>query len=85
MKRFENMTWKEQKLDYLDNWYRPKAEEWKEMHDDRRLFSNMYYQMREAIESLGDNPHLYVKVAMNDKISSDIEIMDRIKEHFKDR
>lgn len=79
------MSWKEQRRAYLDNWYRKYAEEWKDEKDDRRLYSNMFFHMYEAIESLDDEPHIYVKVAMNHKISEELKIMDEIKEHFNNK
>lgn len=85
MKSFNEMTWKEQKLDFIKFMFEEKAILWKDEHDDRRLFSNVYFQMKEAIESLDDEPNLYVTVAMNNELGKDIEVMKRIREHFKDR
>ena len=74
----ENKTWKSEKLDFLKFMYEKKAEEWKERHDDRRLFSNMYYQIITAVETLPEEPNNYVCVAMNDAIKKDREVLDRI-------
>ena len=77
-------TWKEQQLDYLEHFYKKDAEAWKEEHDDRRIFSKTYYMLHEAIESLDDNPHVIVRVAMNRYIDSDYEMMDEIINRFKE-
>lgn len=84
MKRHDEMTWKEQKLDYMKYFFEEKAILWKDEHDDRRLYSNMYFQIKEAIESLEDEPNIYVCVAMNNEINKDKETMKSILEHFKD-
>lgn len=77
-------TWKEQHLSYLEDFYKKAAEAWKEEHDDRRIFSNTYYMLHEAIESLDDNPHVSVRVAMNRYIDSDYEMMDDIIKRFEE-
>ena len=74
----ENKTWKSEKLDFLKFRYEKKAEEWKERHDDRRLFSNTYYLIITAIETLPEEPNNYVCVAMNAMIKKDREILDSI-------
>ena len=74
----ENKTWKSAKLEFLKYKYEKKAEEWKEYHDDRRLFSNTYYQIITAIETLPEEPNNYVCVAMNNAIKEDREVLDRI-------
>ena len=78
----ENKTWKSAKLEFLKYKYEKKAEEWKEYHDDRRLFSNKYYQIITAIETLPEEPNNYVCVAMNDAIKEDREVLDRIIKRF---
>ena len=84
MKSYNEMTWKEQKLDYIRFMFEEKAILWKDEHDDRRLYSNRYFQIKEALES-HDEPNLYVSVAMNNELNKDIATMKRILEHFKDR
>ena len=78
----ENKTWKSFKLDFLKFKYEKKAEEWKDCHDDRRLFSNTYYQIIEAIETLPEEPVSYIAVAMNNEIQKDREMLDRILTRF---
>lgn len=81
----KEMSWKEDRLDYIDYFYKEKAYLWKDEHDDRKLFSNIYFHMREAVESLEDEPHGYVKVAINHALRKDYDMMDEIIEHFKGR
>lgn len=78
----ENKTWKTLKMDYLKFKYEKQAEEWKDCHDDRRLFSNAYYQIVEAIETLPEEPVPYIAVAMNNEIAKDREMLDRIAKRF---
>ena len=78
----ENKTWRTFKMDFLKFKYEKKAEEWKGCHDDRRLFSNTYYQIIKAIESLPEEPVPYIAVAMNNEITKDREMLDKIAERF---
>ena len=78
-------TWKEMYLNYLETFYGSDAELWKEEHDDRRFFSNMYYHLREAILSLEDEPQLAVKVAMNRYIDDEVKVLEEIQCRFKER
>ena len=78
----ENKTWKSFKLDFLKFKYEKKAKKWKDCHDDRRLFSNTYYQIIEAIETLPEEPVSYIAVAMNNEIQKDREMLDRIVTRF---
>ena len=75
-------TWKESHLDFLDFFYKKEAEAWKEEHDDRKLFSNTYYLVREAILSLDDEPHVSVRVAMNRYIDLEYQMLDEIRNRF---
>jgi hypothetical protein len=85
MKSYNEMTWKEQKLDYIKFMFEEKAILWKDEHDDRRLYSNTYFLIKEAIESLDEEPNIYVSVAMNNELDKDFATMERILERFKDR
>lgn len=78
------MTWKEQKLYFLEK-YAEDAERWQNESDDRRLFSVIYERLVEAINSLPDEPHLTVCVAMNQYIRGEKDVLDSIQEHFKNR
>lgn len=75
-------TWKKTNLDYLERFYKKAAEAWKEEHDDRRMLSNIYYMLHEAIESLDDDPHIIVRVAMNRHLNSRYDMMNEIKKRF---
>lgn len=78
----KNDTWKTAKMEFLKFKYEKKAEEWKEYHDDRRVYSNTYYQIIKAIETLPEEPNNYVCVAMNNEINKDREMLDRIMKKF---
>lgn len=77
-----NKSWKERSLDYFSFMYGDLAEDWKDETDDRRLFSNTYFMIMEAIKSLDDNPVPYVRVAMNRTLEADKSMLDRIKRFF---
>ena len=83
-KQIEAMSWKDIKLYFLEK-YADDAERWQNECDDRKLFSVKYETLVEAINSLPDEPHLTVCVAMNQYIRTETDILDEIKEHFKDR
>lgn len=78
-------SWRAGKLDYMKWFFEEDAERWKSKHDDRRVFSNMYFQIIEAIESLPEEPPAYVCVAMNELIKKDIETMKHVQGVFKNR
>ena len=78
----ESKNWKTIKMDFLKFKYEKKAEEWKDYHDDRRLFSNTYYQIIQAIETLPEEPVSYIAVAMNNEIKKDCEMLDSIAKRF---
>lgn len=79
----ERETWKSVKKEYLAYFYGKKAEEWKDERDDRKVFSNIYYQIIEAIDSLDDEPKPYVCVALDNHIKEDEEMLRRILKHFE--
>ena len=60
------------------------AEKWEDEHDDRKVFSNTYYQIIEALESLPAEPPSWVCVAVIDKIKEDEESLDRILGKYRD-
>ena len=43
---------------------------------------NIYDRLIEAIESLPEEPNLYVKVAMNHEMNKDIDTMEEIIKRF---
>lgn len=59
---------------YLKDFYEEKALEWRDKTDDRKLFSNIYFQIVEALnelEKLEPINSVYIKVAINDLIRKD--------------
>ena len=80
-------NWKEQKLDYLDFMYGKYARMFdnKGYGDDRQLFANCYNQIIEAVNTLRQNPHVIVRVAINDYIKEREEVcLKPIVNKFKD-
>lgn len=82
------MTWKESKIDYMRLLYGEQMPKYtKEMEsakrrDDRQVYINTYNFIMEMLETLPDEPHLYVKVAINDKMDKDIKMLQEINLHF---
>ena len=76
-------SWKQFQLDYLKYFYEEKAEAWKNERNDKRVYSNSYYIMVEAINSLPEEPNNFVVVAMNTKINEYEQQMNEIEERFK--
>lgn len=80
-----NKTWKQKKIEFVKHFYGDKVEAWKDEHDDRRLYVNIYNMIIEALETLPEEPNNYICVAINREIAKDRETMDEIREHFKNR
>lgn len=80
-------TWKEFKLDYMHYFFAEKYDEWvnADVHDDRRVFTNMYRMIINALNQLPDEPDNYICVAMNKSMHEDIDVMKRIMRHFEGR
>ena len=80
-------SWKYLKLWVWAHDYGYKANEWNNIMppvtDDRRIFINTYRQIYEAIESLPENPHSVVTVAINSYIQGERQMMDEIKRRFE--
>ena len=85
MKRFEDMTWKEHKFDYMQFMYGDKLAEYEHCKDDRRVYFNTYNMIIEALKELPDEPSAYVCCAMNHYIDEDLKRLDRIREVFDKR
>jgi len=75
-------SWKEFTIDSMRFDYGLHAELFADEHDDRRLFTNMYNQIMEAVECLPDNPPAFVCVAMNHKIDESRGTMDAILDRY---
>lgn len=82
----ERDDWRHTKLNLLKILYAKQAEIWGNLyppvHDDRRLFINIYNQIVEAVSSLSDNPNITVCVAMNRYIKEEQKTLDAIKMYF---
>lgn len=63
--------------------YKKKAEEWKNEHDDRKVFSNIYYILDEALEEMKNIENNYIWCAFNKRFSDDIETLNDIENKFK--
>lgn len=85
MKRYEDMTWKEHKLNYMQFMYGDKITEYEHCKDDRRVYFNIYNMIIEALNDLPDEPNNYICVAMNHQIDEDLKILDRIRLHFDNK
>ena len=75
----------ERKIKNLQAWYEPQAEDWKNETDDRGLFSEMYYEMIQALEQLKQldecSEYLYFEVILH-KINEDKRTLEEIKNYF---
>ena len=78
-------TWKSISINRLKFRYGKYAQQFKDARDDRLIVYNVYNNILEGLESLDDDPALFVKVAMNHAIKADCEELDEIIERFKDR
>ena len=85
MKRYEDMTWKEHKLNYMQFMYGDKIAEYEHCKDDRRVYFNIYNMIIEALNDLPDEPNNYICVAMNHMIDEDLKTLDRIRLHFDNK
>lgn len=81
-----NKPWKQMWKDHLRNRYGAAAERWKdETHDDRLVFVNCYRKLQEALDSLDDEPHYFVALAVTERMQGTMKTMDEIAETFKGR
>lgn len=83
-KQIDEMSWRERTLYFLER-YEENAERWKDEHDDRKVFHNIYKNLVEAIKSLPEEPHVMVKVAMNKCITEHEQTLNDIQKHFEGR
>lgn len=72
-------------IDFLRRRYGKKAEAWKGAHDDRKLFSNIYFMLIEAYEAVDGIEASYVITSLNRTCREEQEVLDRIAEVFKGR
>ena len=79
-------TWKQMWKDHLERHYADAAERWEhETKDDRLVFCITYRKMQEALDSLPDEPHIFIQQAVTSKIWTATRMMDKILEVFKGR
>ena len=79
-------SWKQMWKNHFRMKYEENAERWKEeTHDDRLVFCNIYRMTQEALDSLPDEPHNLVCVAMNRKLQDLQKTLDEIKVVFSGR
>lgn len=78
------MSWKKSKLDYIELFYGDAYKQFKadDAHDDRRVYINTYEMIVNAIKSLRKEPDIFVRVAMNDAINRELEMMRDIGRRF---
>lgn len=81
-----NTSWKTKKLMALEREYGKEAKAWSEIepkvYDDRSVYINIYKVLVEALNSLEDEPHSVVRVAMNRYIAEAKKTMDKIRSKF---
>jgi len=66
---------------YLKDFYGEKAVEWRDEMDDRKLFSNIYFQIVDALnelEKIEPINSVYIKVAISDSIINDEKTLNDI-------
>lgn len=81
----KNMNYSEMKLRFLNDKYEKMYLYWKAMKpdDERALYISLFEEITNALKSLPDRVHPYVMVAMDSKIRSDYDKMNRIIEQYK--
>lgn len=82
-----NDTWKSLKLEVLKMKYGKTVKTWSgifpQVTDDRMVFINIYNQLMEAVNSLQDDPHVAVCVAMNRYIDEECKVLNSIRKNFQ--
>lgn len=80
-------TWKQMWKDHLRNRYEEASERWSHpgVFDDRLVFCISYHRMQGALNTLPDEPHLFIRGAVTSKLEETCRMMDEIAERFKDR
>ena len=83
----QKLSWKQMHLNRLESFYGRFMEEFEGFSDDRMIYRNTYQMIQAAVESLPEEPHCFVKVAMNKQIAADEGMMDRIilRFHFNEK
>lgn len=82
------MTWKASKIKYMNICFGGNVARYeKEMAEDKRrndraVYIIIYNNIMEMLDTLPDEPHLYVKVAINDKMREDTDTLESINLNF---
>lgn len=71
------------KINYLKFKYEKKAIRWKSCNDDRKLFSNIYFQIMEALEEIKECNNSWVICAINKQIRDEQKTLDNILNRFE--
>ena len=77
-------TWKQMKIESMQHNYGHHIEEFKGHKDDRLVYVNTYNSIMEALESLPEEPHSYIRVAMFRQLNKDKEVLNDIIYRFCD-
>ena len=70
-------------IDLLKLLYGEKAEQWANCTDDRKLFSNIYYILLEALQTADKIDNTFIRTAIMAKFREERATMDRILERFE--
>lgn len=74
----KKLSWRQSKIKFLKTHYEKYLEEFAGPTDDRIIYCNTYRQIMSAVESLPEDPEIYIKCAMNHSINKDLQMMDSI-------
>lgn len=79
--------WRSSRIKMFRSLYGRQYDRWKDAdhRDDRKLYCVIYSQIAEALESLPEEPILYVANAMAHRMKYDMMTMDRIQNVFEGR
>ena len=67
------------------NHYKKNAEAWKDAYDDRRIYSNTYYMLVEAVEEMKQIENQYILYAFYKQFTKDKSMLDDIEKRFQGR
>lgn len=81
-------TWKQRHIRYARQFFEANVQRYEDemlkdgFYNDRQVYCNLYKHIMSALESLPEEPHLYVCVAVNDRLDEDFDILRKINKHF---
>jgi hypothetical protein len=70
-------------IDLLELIYGEKAQQWAKELDDRKLFSNIYYMLLEALQIADTIDNAFIRTAIMAKFKEERAVMDKILERFE--